>query len=184
MFPSSAFLRPASPHQEFGALSSNASTKVKTAISKVTLCARLYTGTEISATSSNPICLSARLVLHWNLCSDAFTFDFHSYFNTLQWISMTKSFSPFKSLEAFFFVHFLSWLSNKGMPQASKLFLKRGIGSVSLEWHHWDKAEREGASCTVLPINAVKCAEMQMSICHARTFIIRFHFSGTVCTCG
>lgn len=63
------------------------------------------------------------------------------------------------------------------MPQASKLFLKRGIRSAPLEWHHWDQAEREGASCALLPINTVKCAEIEMSICHARTFIIRLHFT-------
>lgn len=63
------------------------------------------------------------------------------------------------------------------MPQASNLFLKRGIRSAPLEWHHWDQTEREGASCALLPINTVKCAEIEMSIFHARTFIIRLHFT-------
>lgn len=64
MFPSSAFLRPASPHQESGALPLSVSTKVKPAMSKATLNAELYTRTLISATGSNPTCLSAGMIVH------------------------------------------------------------------------------------------------------------------------
>lgn len=64
MFPSSAFLRSASPHQESGALPSSVSTRVKPAMSKATLYAELYTGTLISATGSNPTCLRAGMIVH------------------------------------------------------------------------------------------------------------------------